>query len=124
MTSRRGTIGRRAGDRRRLDRRHLTLPIETERQRIARRPAGLERRVRAERRARTDRRETSRVVGSLAVAVAAVGGCIRLIRQAESLDPLLRTQVLEALASVAVQINQAIFDARAIGPRGSSASPQ
>jgi hypothetical protein len=124
VTSRRGTIERRAGDRRHADRRHVALRIEREQRRSARRAAGLERRLREERRARTDRRETSRAVGALAVAVASVGRCIRLIRQAEPLDPLLRTELLEELASVAVRINQAILDARAIGPRGSSAGPR
>lgn len=124
VTDRRGTIGRRDGDRRRVDRRHSTLPIETERRRSARRAAELERRLRAKRRAGTDRRETSRVLGALTVAMASVGGCIRLIREAEPLDPLLRTRLLEELASVAVRINQAILDARAIGPRGSSAGPR
>jgi hypothetical protein len=123
--SRRGAIERRANDHRRWARRHIAQPVETERRRIARRPPGLERRARTERRAGTDRRdETSRVVGALAVAVASVGDCIRLIRQAEPLDPALRTQLLEALATIAVRINQAMLDARAIRPRGSSASPR
>ena len=124
MTSRRSAIERRAGERRRFARRHITLPLDTERRRGARRVAGVERRARADRRAKTDRRdERSRLVGALAVTLAMVGGCIRLIREAEALDPLLRVRLLDQLANIAVRINQAILDGRAIRSHRSPTSP-
>jgi hypothetical protein len=107
-TGRRSGTDRRHLDRRLFDRRQNTMPAAIERRRAPRRQPGLERRLRAERRAATDRRGTGRrTVASLEAALASLDLSLELVREAKQLEAPLRTRLIDELAHAAQGIRRA-----------------
>lgn len=109
-TCRRGSFERRAWERRRVERRHLTVPTLPER-RLAARRVRLAQRTATDRRSGRDRRSNPNARrGALDAALAALGACLDLVHQADTLDPELRAKLLEHLATVATVIHRAVRD--------------